>query len=252
MMLRVFNFKLLYCGQPRNSPHYLRRCLDVVPSLLELALGHLSALVTSPFERTLRCLAEPFQQVLLVGVQLHVRSFGRHPMPGKVKTVNVESGFLACFASRIVQLTRRESFFLQLSFSSPLLVIQSSFPLPMFPTPSLYLLLFLALKFPSFLGIVNVKQSMILHFLSAPSFGSDYVLCQPSNLSGVQASILCNGSIIAMGHNPLSLSNHDAVRQGLQLLSPAIIPSLYPISREIRLRGFRANERQETLQYQSL
>ena len=59
MMLRLFNFKLLYCGQSLISPVYSGRRLDVVPSLLERGADYLSALVPSPFEGTLRCLADP-------------------------------------------------------------------------------------------------------------------------------------------------------------------------------------------------
>src|ERR1017187_535014 len=143
------NIKLLYRGQPHVSLVHLGRCLDVVPSLLALAAGHLYAIVTSPLKCPFASLAEPFEQVLLVRVQLHVRSTGLHPMPGKVKTVQVESGFLANFASWVVQLTRRESFFLQLSFSSPLLIILSPFLLPMSPPPPLFLLQSLQLLLPS-------------------------------------------------------------------------------------------------------
>src|ERR1019366_633918 len=95
------NIKLLYRGQPHVSLVHLGRRLDVVPSLLALSAAHLFALVTSPFEGTLRCLTKPIEQVLLVRVQLHVRSIGFHPMPGKVKTVMIESSFLAHFASRV-------------------------------------------------------------------------------------------------------------------------------------------------------
>ena len=167
-------------------------------------------------------------------------------MPGKVKTVKVESGFLAYSASRIVQLTRRESFFSQLSFSSPLFVIQCPFP-----TPPLYLLQFLLYTFPPLLGIANVRQGMILHFLSTPSFGSDYVLCQPSNLSGVQRGIPRNGSISVTSHNPLSNSNHDVIRQRSQRFNEAVIPSLYHVRWKIRLRCVLVYCGQETLPYLS-
>jgi hypothetical protein len=101
------------------------------------------------------------------------------------------------------------------------------------------------------LGIANVDQGAILHFLSSLSFGPDYVLCQPSNLSGVQRGIPRDGIIGVMSHNSLSHGNHDAIRQGLQRFDAAVISCRYHVRWKIRLRCVVVCSGQKTLPYLS-
>jgi len=72
---------------PPVFPLYLGRCLDVVTSLLELATGHPSALVTSLPEGSGRGQSEPVKQVSLFGIQLQERCRVHHPDEGPTKVI---------------------------------------------------------------------------------------------------------------------------------------------------------------------